>query len=407
MRNIVPGPRFLALWTGMSLSVLGDGISFVAMVWLAFDRSHSARAVAELMAFYTAPVIVGGWVSGWLLDRFDRGTVLAADGLLRALVFFGLGFAATQPWFALWMIELAAACYGFLKMIPLAGVPAAIPQLVGEDQLGRANALESGSYTIGGIVAPLLAGWLIATRHVPLAFMLDGLSYALFAGLVVLAAIPRHARRARGASGFRFAFRDTLRIPVVRTTTIMFMCFNVGDAMVNVVLPGIAAAAGHGATTYGSALAVAAVGQVGGTTLAGAWVASPAGPWIALFQAVGGASLLLLLSPQRGGLFVAMALVGLASAPLTIWAQNVRMRVIPAELHGRAFATLRTMMQATPPAGALLAGAVAPFGGTVTVVLIGAAIAVLPALFALARPASLADAPEDSTPAGPAPAGAA
>jgi hypothetical protein len=39
---------------------------------------------------------------------------------------------------------------------------------------------------------------------------------------------------------------------------------------------------------------------------------------------------------------------------MTVWAQSLRMRRIPAELHGRAFATLRTLMQGTPPVGTLL-----------------------------------------------------
>jgi hypothetical protein len=46
--------------------------------------------------------------------------------------------------------------------------------------------------------------------------------------------------------------------------------------------------------------------------------------------------------------------VGLLSAPMTVWAQSLRMRRVPAELHGRAFATLRTLMQGTPPVGTLL-----------------------------------------------------
>jgi hypothetical protein len=46
--------------------------------------------------------------------------------------------------------------------------------------------------------------------------------------------------------------------------------------------------------------------------------------------------------------------VGLLSAPMTVWAQSLRMRRIPPALHGRAFAALRTLMQATPPLGAAL-----------------------------------------------------
>src|SRR5262249_5459313 len=46
--------------------------------------------------------------------------------------------------------------------------------------------------------------------------------------------------------------------------------------------------------------------------------------------------------------------IGLLSAPMTVWAQSLRMRRIPAALHARAFATLRTLMQGTPPVGTIL-----------------------------------------------------
>lgn len=48
-------------------------------------------------------------------------------------------------------------------------------------------------------------------------------------------------------------------------------------------------------------------------------------------------------------------IVGLLSAPMRVWAQSLRMRRIPAALHGRTFAVLRTLMQGTLPLGSVLA----------------------------------------------------
>jgi hypothetical protein len=64
---------------------------------------------------------------------------------------------------------------------------------------------------------------------------------------------------------------------------------------------------------------------------------------------------------------------------MTAWAQSLRMRIVPDEMHGRLFALLRTAMQATPPLGAGLAALTLRHGTTATV-LVAAACMGLPAL---------------------------
>jgi predicted MFS family arabinose efflux permease len=75
----------------------------------------------------------------------------------------------------------------------------------------------------------------------------------------------------------------------------------------------------------------------------------------------------------------ALVALGLCAAPMTAWAQSLRMRLVPPEAHGRLFALLRTAMQATPPAGAALAALVIGRGAVITVAAIAATIGV-PAL---------------------------
>jgi hypothetical protein len=77
---------------------------------------------------------------------------------------------------------------------------------------------------------------------------------------------------------------------------------------------------------------------------------------------------------------------------MTTWAQTLRMAAAPAGVHGRLFALLRTMMQATPPLGAGLA-ALAMHGGVAATVLAIGALMGLPAL-AFARDLATAPKPE-------------
>jgi len=83
----------------------------------------------------------------------------------------------------------------------------------------------------------------------------------------------------------------------------------------------------------------------------------PLGSLIAASQALSGLAIgLVLLRIDVWSSAVGLFGLGLFSAPLTIWAQTLRMQLIPGELRGRTFALLRTLMQGTVPLGGALAG---------------------------------------------------
>src|SRR5215208_4205224 len=77
---------FGLLWGGATISALGDGMSFVALLWLLLERGGTPTDVGWLAAVYTAPVIVGGLAAGVILDRYDPRRVLALDSVIRGVV---------------------------------------------------------------------------------------------------------------------------------------------------------------------------------------------------------------------------------------------------------------------------------------------------------------------------------
>jgi len=145
---------FALLWSGATVSTLGDGMTLVALVWLVLERTGSAAAVGALTVAYSTPVIGGGLVAGVLLDRFDRRVVMAIDTLGRGLLMASVPLLEAMGGVPTWWLFVIAASYGLLKMVPLAGVPALIPSLVEGDDLTTANAMESISYGVGGILGP-------------------------------------------------------------------------------------------------------------------------------------------------------------------------------------------------------------------------------------------------------------
>jgi hypothetical protein len=175
-----------------------------------------------------------------------------------------------------------------------------------------------------------------------------------------------------------------LRDRAIVATTIAFMAFNVVEGMLMVTAPWLAKnELPAGAAALGVLLSATALGEIAGATVAGQHGAgrSPVRA-IGVIQ-VGAASafLALLASPHQVPVGLGFFAIGLFSAPMTIWAQSLRMRRIPAALHGRAFATLRTLMQATPPLGAALVTPLLVHGQLNAAAAVMAAIAGVPALY--------------------------
>lgn len=378
---------FRRFWWGFTFSVLGDALSRVALTWFVYQTTHSAQALGWLMLCYTGPIMVGGLVAGPLLDRFDRRKVMIADNIIRGIAVGFIPLLYSLGRLALWQIYVVAAIYGALMMISLAGGPALVPSLVDSEQLATANALEMLSFTLGGVVGPALAGLLINRIGAANVVVIDVLSYFTFA--LVLANIQLKQEPVAVAQTERAALRLSdavallLNNKILFATTFMFMAFNIGGGLLSVCLPILADQRLHGgAALYGSLLSAIALGEVLSTLVAGSLVLPVAlGALICFAQCLSGAALgLALLGPTVWSVSAGLFLYGAFSAPLTIWAQTLRMKIIPERLRGRTFALLRTLMQSGGPLGSALGGILLPWLGIPAMIILSGIVAGVPGI---------------------------
>jgi MFS family permease len=375
------------LWGGATVSALGDGMSFVALVWLLIQRGGTPADVGWLAAVHTAPVIVGGIAAGVILDRFDPRRVLALDNVIRGVAVASVPIASAVGALSTTQLFVVAAIYGLLFMTSVAGIPSMIPRLVGPDELTTANAMESISYGIAGLIGPAVAGLVIAAVGAPVVLALDALSYGVFV-VCLLAMRPTDPAGAESGEaetrqatardvGIGPALRFILGTPAIVTITVMYMCLNLSSGLTIVVLPIYSRdVLAGGSETFGLLLSAWTAGELVGLLGVGAigwrW---PLGRSIAVATFISGLVLALWsFRPSMVPLALILAGAGITSSSLTAWAQTIRMRLIPPELRGRVFALLRTFMQSTRPIGSIVAGWLLT-GGDLTPAL--AAIAIL------------------------------
>jgi len=394
---------FALLWGGATISALGDGMSFVALLWLLIERGGSPTDVGLLAAIHTAPVIIGGIATGPILDAFDPRRVLAADNTLRGLAMASVPIAAAMGALTTAHLFVVAAIYGLLFMTSAAGIPSLITRLVRGDELITANAMESLSFSLSGLIGPGVAGLLIAFVGAPFVLAIDALTYFVFVACLLAmrrggkgeAPEPGSEAEAGAASaptskGLGPAVRFILGSAPIVAITLFYMSVNIAGGIVTVVIPlYVRDVLLGGPATFGLLLSVLTAGDLAGLLIVGAvnwhWPLGRSIAWALLSSCL--VILLWLTEPPIAVLGAILFVWGALSSSLTPWAQTIRMRLIPPEMRGRVFALLRTAMQSTRPIGAIAAGFLVARGDLTVAILAVGLLFVVPGFIGVWLPA--------------------
>src|ERR687890_1076734 len=104
---------FRLLWTGQTVSLVGDGIYLVAIAWLVYDISNQPGALAIVGFAWTLPQVAGLLLAGVLSDRFERRRLLILADLIRFLAIGTIAGLAYADVAQLWHLVLLVVAYGF------------------------------------------------------------------------------------------------------------------------------------------------------------------------------------------------------------------------------------------------------------------------------------------------------
>jgi MFS family permease len=200
---------FRRLILGFAISYLGDGMSFVAVAWLAIELAPQATAglwVGGAVAAYTLPGVVGALMFGRRLSQMSARRLLLVDNVVRG-VFLG---AVPLAWLAgLLTLPLYIALLAVSSLVHAwgsAGKHTLLAELMPEEQRLAANTLVSSLNFAATIAGPAIAGLLVTYVSSALVLGLDALTYAFLAVIVVRTRLPasRHVcpvDRAAGRGG--------------------------------------------------------------------------------------------------------------------------------------------------------------------------------------------------------------
>ena len=297
--------RRLALARLVSLG--GGSAAYIALVAAIYGETGSALWVSAAIFSSVVASVLSAPFAGWVGDRFDRRRVLITADLAAAAV--SLAMAATASHAAALVVLLGVSSVVQSPFEPASA--AALPNVVPEADVPRANALVGATSSAGYLVGPLLGGVVLGLGATPAAvFVVDAASF-VFSALVVLT-IRRPFGRGSvlehpGAlAGVRLLARErSLRVPVLAG-----MISLVGIGIVDVASYPLSLELDGGSTGYGAMTALLGGGGLVGAALAGR--ALRVGPVRVLVVAFAGAAAGLALAGAAPVL--AVALVGMALA---------------------------------------------------------------------------------------------
>jgi predicted MFS family arabinose efflux permease len=183
-RGLFAHRGFRRLMPALAASDLGDGMSLVAVTWLAVLIAPPGRAglfVGAAVAAYALPGAAGALVFGRLLRPLPARRLLAADSTLRAVLLgcVPLAWATGLLHPAVYVALLAGS--SVLHAWGGAGKYGLLARLLPPEDRLAANALVSSSTSAALIVGPALAGLLVALISPAWIIGLDAASFALLA----------------------------------------------------------------------------------------------------------------------------------------------------------------------------------------------------------------------------------
>ncbi|MFE0151494.1 MFS transporter [Nonomuraea sp. NPDC059007] len=193
-RPVLANRVFRRLIGGFAVSYLGDGMSFVAVAWLAMELAPPASAglwIGGAVAAYTLPGVVGALVLGRWLRRVPARRLLLADNVVRG-VFLGV---VPLAWLAgvltPWLYVVLLAVSSLLHAWGNAGKYTLLAELLPREQRLAGNTVVSTLSFAATIAGPAIAGVLVTYVSSALVLGLDALTYVFLAVLIARTRLPR------------------------------------------------------------------------------------------------------------------------------------------------------------------------------------------------------------------------
>ena len=386
--------NYRLFFAGQAISVVGTWMQSVAQGWLVLQLTGDPFYLGLVSAIAFLPVLILGLFGGLIADALPKRRTLQATQsiqMLLAFVLFGLSVSGSVQ---VWHVLVLAGLLGVTNAVDMPTRQAFAVEMVGREDIGNAVALNSAMFNGARIVGPAAAGLAIGIFGIPIAFLLNGVSFlAVIAAYAMMRQDDLHSpqRHPRPesvgevgrtlAEGLRYVRRTPLVLLAVSTIGLVSTFgMNFG-----VIVPAVAQDVLHSdALGYGLLMAATGVGSLMAALLI-AFSRRSRPALIGVGAAVLGLGLV--VAAATSVFWVALliwAIVGFGGIAMAATANTTIQLAVPDELRGRVMSVYTTVFAGSTPVGGLLVGSIASRYGVQASLVVGGVGSLLAGLTAIA-----------------------
>ncbi len=360
---------FRLYFTGQVLSQVGTWMQSVAQSWLVLQLTGSPLRLGLISTLQFAPMLLLAVFSGAVADRLPKRRLLIATQCVLAGQAIALAALTWLGHVQYWHVAALALVLGIVNTVDNPTRQSLVSELVPKADVGNAVALSSAGFNSARIVGPAAAGLLIARFGIPVAFLLNGVSFVFVIAALLRLRLPQPAGRPRTTTmleevveGLRYALTTPrIRLALGVLLVISVFVFNFG-----VYVPLLARTVLHEeADGFGFLMAALGVGAVAGALTLGAL--RQARPSLSVTLAAGVLACLGIVSLSLVRQFwtaVPVLFVTGYFAVLVTASSNATLQLsAPDELRGRVMSLYTLVFGGSVPLGALLVGVISEHWG--------------------------------------------
>jgi DHA3 family macrolide efflux protein-like MFS transporter len=368
---------FSIVWIGQIISVLASSMTGFGMTLWIYKQTESATAMGLMQVAFITPFLLLSPIAGAMVDRYNRKLMMMVSDLAAVLSTTAILILYTTGNLEFWHLYIASIINGLGNTFQWPAYSAAISMMIPKEQYGRANGMMSLVEAGPGVLAPMIAGALLAlTIQGPfdsfaLIMLIDLITFFLAIGALLIVHVPQPEKTVEGQKGQGsiwqeawYGFQYIFQRPSLLGLQMVFFFGNLFAGIgYTVFAPMILARTDQNSLIFGSVQTAGAVGGIVGGILMSAWggfkkrAHGVLAGWIffGLFFAVFGAS----SSLATWIPFIVM--VNLTGPMINTSNQALWQSKVAPDVQGRVFSARRLIAWFTQPIAPIIAGTLADF----------------------------------------------
>jgi MFS family permease len=159
---------FRLLWAGQTVSLVGDGITTIALAWQTYELTRSPVALSLVLLARSVPMLVLLLIGGAVSDRLPRRAVMLSSDLVRGATVGAIAILSASGLLEVWHLVVLAGVFGAADAFFQPAYSAIFPDLLPKGLLVQANSLTSATRPVTLFLAgPALGGLLVERSGAP------------------------------------------------------------------------------------------------------------------------------------------------------------------------------------------------------------------------------------------------